>query len=253
MNRLGHGVSDTKLSDVDTAYAIQKIASSSGLLSDDIQAYQPASLVNDNIDRLEETLSGSGTTHTVNGIVVQKPFIGPKVQRKPIMVPKTRQRSVYVQPLELPDYNVGSRPEPPVLRKTHMEVSGPYTTVVHKKNLIWLLCRNRNTVQQEVASWTGFNILTRKDNVVMKDIVGYLPTTDSPATAMKTAFEMLSKAAQTKEEMKLKSIIVVFDEAIYSKAVEIIWKHEDLFSDIVPRLGAFHTICVLLSVIGKRF
>ena len=70
---------------------------------------------------------------------------------------------------------------------------------------------------------------------------------------MKTVFETLSKAAQTKEEMKLKSIIVVFDQAIYSKAVEIIWKHGDLFSDIVPRLGAFHTICVLLSVIGKWF
>ena len=229
------------------------MASSSGLLPDDIQAYQPASLVYGNIDRLEEMLLGSGTTHRVNGIVVQKPFIGPKVQHKRIMVPKTRQRSIYVQPLELPDYNVGSRPEPPILRETHMEVSGLYTTVAHKKNLIGLLCRNKNTVQQEVASWTGFNILTRKDSVVMKDIVGYLPTIDSPVTAMKTVFEILSKAAQTKEEMKLKSIIVVFDQAIYSKAVEIIWKHGDLFSDIVPKHEAFHTIYVLLSIIGKRF
>ena len=253
MNRLGHGVSDTKLSEVDTAYAILKMGSSSRLLPDDIQTYQPASLVYDNIDRLEKTLSGSGTTHRVNGIVVQKPFIGPKVQRKRIMVPKTRQRSINVQPLELLDYNVGSITEPPILWETHMEVSGPYTTVAHKKNLIWLLCRNKNIIQQEVASWTGFNILRRKDNVVMKDIVGYLPTVDSPATPMKTVFEILSNAAQTKEEMKLKSIIVVFDEAIYSKAVEIIWKHGDLFSDIVPRLGAFHTICVLLSIIGKRF
>ena len=31
------------------------------------------------------------------------------------------------------------------------------------------------------------------------------------------------------------------------------WKHRDLFADRVPRLGAFHTISCLLSVIGKRF
>ena len=31
------------------------------------------------------------------------------------------------------------------------------------------------------------------------------------------------------------------------------WKHRDLFADIIPRLGAFHTISCLLSVIGKRF
>ena len=70
---------------------------------------------------------------------------------------------------------------------------------------------------------------------------------------MKTVNEILSKAVQTKGEMKLKSIVAVFDQAIYSKAVEIIWKHGDLFLSIIPRLGAFHTICVLLSVIGKRF
>ena len=31
------------------------------------------------------------------------------------------------------------------------------------------------------------------------------------------------------------------------------WKHGDLFANIVPRLGAFYTISCWLSVIGKRF
>ena len=30
-------------------------------------------------------------------------------------------------------------------------------------------------------------------------------------------------------------------------------KHRDLFIDIVPTFGAFHTISCLLSVIGKQF
>ena len=36
-------------------------------------------MVYDNTDRLEETLYGARTTHRVNGIVIQKAFIGPKL------------------------------------------------------------------------------------------------------------------------------------------------------------------------------
>ena len=70
---------------------------------------------------------------------------------------------------------------------------------------------------------------------------------------MNTIFEVLMKARQTKDELKLKHVVVVFDQTIYAKAVQIIWKHWDLFADIVPRLGAFYSISCLLSVIGKRF
>ena len=85
------------------------------------------------------------------------------------------------------------------------------------------------------------------------DTVGYLPTIDFPASAMNTISEVLMKARQTKDELKLKHILVVFDQAIYAKSVEIMWKHRDLFADIVPRLDAFHTTSCLLPVIGKRF
>ena len=61
------------------------------------------------------------------------------------------------------------------------------------------------------------------------------------------------EARQTKDELKLKHVVVVFDQAIYAKAAEIMWKHRYLFADIVTRLGAFHTISCLLPVIGKRF
>ena len=255
INRLGHGVSGDKLSEVDTAYAIQKLTSSNELLPDGIELYHQASLVYDNIDRLEESLSGAGTTHRVNGIVVQKSFYGPRIPNETVAIPKTHRRSIHVDPLELPVYNVGTRPEPPTLGNTDISnIPDTHTIEGRKKDFIWVLCRNRTPGQlQEVSSWTGFNISTRMNDIVIKDTIGYLPTIDSPATAMNTVFEILSKAVQTKEKMKLKSIIVVFDQAIYAKAVEIIWKHQDLFSDVVPRLGAFHTICVLLSIIGKRF
>ena len=66
-------------------------------------------------------------------------------------------------------------------------------------------------------------------------------------------YEILSKAKDTKNALNLKSILVVFDQAIYSEAVEILWKHSNVFPDIIPQPGSFHTICVLLSIIGIRF
>jgi hypothetical protein len=70
---------------------------------------------------------------------------------------------------------------------------------------------------------------------------------------MNTVYEILCKANAIKDNLNLHSIIVVLDQAIYSKAVEITWKHQETFQNIVLRMGTFHTIGVLLAVIGLRF
>ena len=41
-------------------------------------------------------------------------------------------------------------------------------------------------------------------------------------------------------------------QALYAKAAEIVWKH-DKFKNIIIRMGLFHTIHNLLSIIGKWF
>ena len=48
-------------------------------------------------------------------------------------------------------------------------------------------------------------------------------------------------------------MICVFDQAIYAKAFEVKCKEYEKFKPIVLRLGTFHTICTLISLIGKRF
>ena len=69
------GVSYTKLAEADIAYAIQKISTNTGFIPEEIKPYQQASMVYNNTDRSEETLSGAGTTHRVNG----KAFNGSKL------------------------------------------------------------------------------------------------------------------------------------------------------------------------------
>ena len=74
LNRLGHGISYTQLEEIDTALCLQKLAGeddSNIAIPSSILPCVPTHLAFDNIDRLEETLTGSGTSHRVNGIIVQ--------------------------------------------------------------------------------------------------------------------------------------------------------------------------------------
>ena len=88
---------------------------------------------------------------------------------------------------------------------------------------------------------------------VRQDSVGYLPTINAPATNMSTVHEVLVRSVKIKDTLQLKSIVVVLDQALHAKATEIVWKYPDMFKGIILRMGAFHTICTLLSILGERF
>ena len=107
--------------------------------------------------------------------------------------------------------------------------------------------------KQKTSAWTGFNISVRNEDEVSQDVVGYLPTIDAPATDMATVHEVIVRSLKIKNTFKLKSIVLVFDQAMYEKASEIQWKQSEGFKDIALRMGVFHTACTMLSIIGKRF
>ena len=258
LNRLGHGVSYSKTLEIDTAFALQKLATQSMrgfVLPEKIYPHVQVSLVYDNIDRLEETLSGADTSHRVNGIVIQKKVIGsePELVTGGAAAERTHQRSLSVEKLELPAYNAGVRPEPPtVFPSTNVDGENS-RKLAWLKNMLWVIARIANQQRQTISSWTGFNIQARSNVSVVKDTVGYLPTIDAPATSMSTVYEVLCQAVRIKEALSLESIVVIFDQAMYAKGVEIAWKHANMFKSVVIRLGAFHTACTLLAIIGKRF
>uniref|UniRef100_UPI00358FD6F1 uncharacterized protein isoform X1 n=1 Tax=Myxine glutinosa TaxID=7769 RepID=UPI00358FD6F1 len=253
LNRFGHSVSYSQVEEIDTALCLQKME----LSRDDIplpgNIYPGVftTLAWDNIDRLEETISGEGTSHRVNGIAVQTTFIGPTLQRVMPVVTKSKKRSISPAPVMLPTYNAGQHVGPPITQS----VDANTTRQVHHaktKNLIWLLARIAVLEAQAISSWTGFNIQIRDDVTVVQDTVGYLPTINAPATEMTTVHEVLNQTLHIMESLQLNQIVCVFDQALYAKAAEIVWKH-DKFKNIIIRMGVFHTICNLLSIIGKRF
>ena len=122
------------------------------------------------------------------------------------------------------------------------------------KNLLFVLARLHYAAQkQKISSWTGFNIKVHDKENIIDSNVGYLPTINAPATSMSTVNEILNRSLSIMHSLNLISITCVLDHAIYCKALEIKSKNVDIYKPVVLRLGTFHTLCTLLSIIGKRF
>ena len=124
-----------------------------------------------------------------------------------------------------------------------------------RKNVMWQFARDigHNGERQKTPSWTGFNINTRNNVNSPQDVVGYLPTINASATKMTTVKEILRRSDEIRKTLDLSATVVVMDQALFAKAAEVAWKEHDRYGSIILRLGTFHTICNLLSIIGKRF
>ena len=223
-------------------------------LPDNIKPHVSTTLAWDSIDRLEETLSGEGTSHRVNGLAVQATHFRPQLPpQSSTHIVKTKKRSVEALDAEnLPIYNAGERCGPCSRRFVEVTCQEALENA-RRKNLLWVIVRLHADARQKVSGWTGFNISVRNEVKVRQDSVGYLPIINAPTTNMSTVHGVLVRSVKIKDALQLKSVVVVLDQALYAKATEIVWKYPDMFKGIVLRMGAFHTICTLLSILGKRF
>ena len=252
LNRFGHGVSYSQLEENDTALCLQKIAANlneTTILPGTIQPNVFTNLAWDNIDCLEEALTGEGTTHRVNGIAVQPRVYGPQLPCAELSATtKRKQRTITHEVQPLTTYIAGERVGPQILHDSddtnnfHKEAEK-----ARKKDLVWLAARRTDAEDhQRVSSWTGFNIATRSEEPVFKDVV-------APATELTTVNEILRQSEDIRRRLNLQEVVVVIDQALYAKACEVTWKNRGVYDYIILRLGTFHTICNLLSIIGKRF
>ena len=50
-----------------------------------------------------------------------------------------------------------------------------------------------------------------------------------------------------------RAVVCVFDQAIFSKAMELKWRYPDKFKDCIVMLGIFHMITMYFDIIGNKF
>lgn len=183
LNKSGHGMSYTQLEENDTALCLKKLASSLDervSLPASIKPHVFTNLAWDNIDRIEETLSGKGTSHRVNGIVVQPRVFGPDPPPKDLpRIDKRKQRTLSTEHQPQLDVYVAGPCVGPHPLKTKDDYAGEANKVARnaeQKNMLWILARQVNSEVQKVPRWTGFNIKTRDQVQVTPDVIEYLLT-----------------------------------------------------------------------------
>ena len=64
--------------------------------------------------------------------------------------------------------------------------------------------------------------------------------------------EYLKFLLETTEDLNIQRIYVHADEAVYSKLLQLIWKHGKFDKKIIPLMGGFHQLLVLQKIIYKR-
>lgn len=85
-----------------------------------------------------------------------------------------------------------------------------------------------------------------------KSVVGYCQLIDASTTELSTVYTLLKKSVEMAAQMGLDDTVVVLDQAIYAKALEVVWKQKEMFRSVVLRMGSFHIICTFLAVLGRR-
>ena len=106
---------------------------------------------------------------------------------------------------------------------------------------------------QVILAWIVFNIKMMEGRGHYESCVGYCPVVEADPTELPTVYAILQRSLQMADELGQRDVVIVFDQAIYAKALEIVWQNPQRFKCVVFRMGTFHTVCMFLSVIGKKF
>lgn len=179
--------------------------------------------------------------------------------------PRTKNRSVKNVTVEVLPFTSSSRKEPsPVKTNVNSMITLNHQVCEYAKkvDLGWMLCRlpvedtlfnQADNQKQVIPAWTGFNTMLQEKKVPRECSIGYCQVIDASPTELPTVNTVLKQSMKMADQLGQNDVIVVFDQAIYAKALEIIWQDHDQFKCVVLRLGTFHTICAFLAAIGKRF
>ena len=83
---------------------------------------------------MEETSSGGGISHRVNGIAIQPLVYGPMPEMPALQViPKNKERSIEPMPCHLPIYNAGNSTGPPYTIPADIDTTAAYQEAQLKK------------------------------------------------------------------------------------------------------------------------
>ncbi|KAK6168598.1 hypothetical protein SNE40_019797 [Patella caerulea] len=255
LHKLGHCSSTSTIIGFETSLAELQLATQ-GSIPKGFGRSIPAILVWDNIDFGEETLSGKGTTHHTNGILIQnKAMISETVKPREFSLPRG-QRTLKAKSVTMFEYHLTKRHGPTDVR-SDIEIDEKYFVANLKSannlDLSFIILKYlTSSYDDHLPGWTGFNCEI-DSTIFPKSAIHYMPVIEASPTDMTTVNTILIKSVSVADSFQLSNILLVFDQAIYAKAQQIRWKDPELSKRLVIRLGEFHTTMAFLAIIGKVY
>ncbi len=99
--------------------------------------------------------------------------------------------------------------------------------------------------------WTLFNQNASTVNPE-KTTVGYLPIIQSLASELDTLNTVIKRVLHVAKSMKQQHVVLMVDEALYPKLLELKWSVEEYKDMLIPCLGGLHIAMNFLGVIGRH-
>lgn len=253
LNGFGHCVSLSSTMAYDTALA-QLSLNTSTVIPKGFVAERHVNVVYDNIDFGEEAKK---QTHVTNGIIIQQiTSQNNDGNNTETTVIKKTQRSLKVPDSSLKPYSIGVKKTPAFNIPDTIEDYGKNekTNISLKSDLAYVLVKMYHHSQESpLPGWTGFNTMLNETEIPNESRIGYLPVIDNSPSEYSTINAILESGVDIANALQLDHIVMVFDEAIYSKVQQVRWKNEMFLNKLIVRLGEFHTIMCFLSAISKLF
>ena len=107
-----------------------------------------------------------------------------------------------------------------------------------------------------ITAWSAFQELLCNSDLDQVN-VGYLPPIPNTPTDMKTIYAAIRRTQDIMEELETNLIFIEVDQAIYTKVLDAMFRLKDegenLFDNIIPRLGGFHILVCMLRTIYSLF
>ena len=101
-----------------------------------------------------------------------------------------------------------------------------------------------------MPGWTGFNTKTYEE-IPNPLTISYLPVIDALVTDMSTIYTLLQHSVSICKRLQLPEIVLVLNEALYSKVQMIQRKHNELKE--TSCFSVNHTVMLFCTAISKIF
>ena len=115
-------------------------------------------------------------------------------------------------------------------------------------------CKFTYVPNLQLPGWTGLNTsISSVTTATVKTNIGYLSALECKPNKMPTINTLLEWSTKIADHLKIDNLVIVMDQAIYSKAQQTRWQNNLFQRRLVLRFGEFHTTMAFLQWLVNSF